>query len=168
MGLFNQIRKSSIVSAQMQEEDRRVSKLDWNGLKQHLVEVNQHYLEKEIYALVMLIHMKDEKLSKKLRTNFSNNKFGLELESILYRIFWLGFTVGCGLTNEQFANEKEELFNGKEKCRIEIERLLLSNGLNNKLLNQCFNATCLKMFEHGEVHGGGSEFKEFSPRRIYG
>lgn len=44
MGLFDGLIKSTKISSQMREEDRRASTLDWEGLKRHLVEVNQFHI----------------------------------------------------------------------------------------------------------------------------
>lgn len=167
MGFFDGLKRNVKISAQMRDEERRMSNLDWDGLKKHLVEVNQFHLEREIYALITLVQMKDTAQLNKLRGTFSDNNFGLALENVFYKMFWLGFTVGSGITDEQFPNEYQELLDGKNESRQENERLLRTKGLDNEFMKQCFSAVRERMFEHGKEHGRRPEFIDFRPRRSY-
>jgi len=168
MSFFKDLKKTTKISSQLKQEEQRMSNLDWKGLKEHLVNAHEHYFEREAYEMVQVVEMLDGKLFEKMMNTFSDNKFGLKLEEISYRMFWLGFTVGCGIVEEGFPTEERKLLYEKKECESEVEMLLKSKGLQAEFLLKSFSRLIETIFNHGVEHGERPDFMEFRPRRVYG
>lgn len=101
----------------------------------------------------------------KLRGLFSDIEFGMNIEKTSYGMLYLGWSVEVGLLDEEFPEDKADIVNGINDIEKMNESFLITKGINNKFVLNCFSLLRTRMFEIGQEHGRKPEFMEFRPRR---
>lgn len=166
MSLFANLKRNLRVASSIRSEEMRIQNLNWTALEQHLKEYHNYYLENHVlFQTVMVIKEKQPDTFQVIKGLFNDNNFGLKLEQYTFGMLYHGWSVGVGLLDEQFPDERRELNEGLTFIRNGYSELLSNKGLDNKFVQDCFSKMLQQMFEIGREHGCKAEFMEFRPRR---
>lgn len=167
MSLLSKLKKNYQLASQLRNEEKRIKKLDWDGLKKDLREYHNDLYRNQIFPdLITSIKTNDPEGYKNLAAALTDHKFVYVLEECSYGMIYLGWSIGVGLLDEQFPNEKKEIHTSWAFIKREHEELLLSKGIKTDFIFSSFAAVRQEMFDKGKEHGSKPEFSEFKPRRI--
>lgn len=154
--------------SEVRREKERINNLDWKGLENHLIEYHGYIMQNDsLIQLLADVKSYDTLEFEKVRGLFSDKEFGMNIDKTSYGMLYLGWSVGVGLIDEQFPEEKQELVNGIRDIEKMNDSFLTKKGINNEFVLNCFKMLRRKMYVVGKEHGGNPEFIEFRPRRLF-
>lgn len=144
-------------------EREYASNLDYDGLQQHAIQLTSLCMNAELETLVHDINYLDKNRFEELKKAIFTKTFEQQSFQNSFRMFMLGFAVGCRSISEYDTKLQEEL----RECKYDQDHILIRHDLFGDFWYDKFSDILDVLYNFGKEIGTQPEFAEFGYRPVY-